>query len=97
MQQARDAQAKAGGAKSANLGDQVRDWMAGQSWFDVVQHRLNPPLGVDMHWSRLVDAPIAAIMSVAQESSSTMSHSQCPAAATMGGKSISPAPAAVMG
>ncbi len=31
MQQARDAQAKAGGgAKSTNLGDQLRDWMAGR-------------------------------------------------------------------
>ncbi|MGI9483812.1 MAG: hypothetical protein ACR2OR_15805 [Hyphomicrobiales bacterium] len=50
---------------------QVRDWMAGQGWFDLVQHRLNPPLGVDMHWSRLVDAPIAAIMSVAGGYTST--------------------------
>lgn len=31
MQQVRDAQAKAGkSAKSANLGDQLRDWMAGR-------------------------------------------------------------------
>jgi hypothetical protein len=41
---------------------QVRDWLAGQSWFDVTQHRLNPPLGGDMHWSRLVDLPLAAGM-----------------------------------
>lgn len=39
---------------------QVRDWIAGQSWFDVSQHRMNPPVGGDMHWSRLVDLPIAA-------------------------------------
>ncbi|MDR6788855.1 hypothetical protein J2Y58_002220 [Sphingomonas sp. BE138] len=40
---------------------QVRDWLAGQGWFDVAQHRLN---GGDfpMHWSRLVDLPLAATM-----------------------------------
>lgn len=41
---------------------QVRDWMAGQSWFDVTQYRLNPPFGGPMHWSRLLDLPIAAII-----------------------------------
>ncbi|RXD03555.1 hypothetical protein EQZ23_14560 [Sphingomonas sp. UV9] len=42
---------------------EVRDWLAGQSWWDVGQHRLN---GGDfaMHWSRLVDLPIAAAMLV---------------------------------
>lgn len=40
---------------------EVRDWLGGQSWWDVGQHRLN---GGDfaMHWSRLVDLPIAAAM-----------------------------------
>ena len=54
----------------ASLGDpdnfmrlvQVRDWLAGQSWTDVVQHRMNPPHGGDIHWSRLVDMPIALII-----------------------------------
>lgn len=41
---------------------QVRDWIAGQSWFDVTQYRLNPPTGVPMHWSRLVDVPIAGVI-----------------------------------
>jgi Dolichyl-phosphate-mannose-protein mannosyltransferase len=41
---------------------QVRDWLAGQSWFDVSQYRLNPPGGVPMHWSRLVDVPIGAVI-----------------------------------
>ncbi len=41
---------------------QVRDFLAGQSWFDVSQHRINPPVGGPMHWSRLVDLPIAAII-----------------------------------
>lgn len=40
---------------------EVRDWLAGQSWFDVSQHRINPPFGGDMHWSRWVDVPIAAM------------------------------------
>lgn len=40
---------------------QVRDWLAGQSWFDVTQYRLSPPGGASMHWSRLVDMPIAAV------------------------------------
>lgn len=41
---------------------QVRDFLAGQNWFDVSQHRVNPPLGGPMHWSRLVDMPIAGII-----------------------------------
>jgi hypothetical protein len=41
---------------------QVRDWIGGQSWFDVTQYRLNPPDGVPMHWSRLVDVPVAAVI-----------------------------------
>jgi len=40
---------------------EVRDWLAGQSWFDVTQYRLSPPWGGPMHWSRLVDIPIAAV------------------------------------
>ena len=40
---------------------QVRDWLGGQSWFDVTQYRLSPPGGGSMHWSRLVDIPIAAV------------------------------------
>ena len=42
---------------------EVRDWLSGQSWWDVAQHRLN---GGDfpMHWSRLVDLPLAAAMLV---------------------------------
>lgn len=41
---------------------QVRDWLAGQSWFDPHQYRLDPPHGTVMHWSRLVDLPIAALI-----------------------------------
>jgi hypothetical protein len=45
---------------------EVRDFMAGQAWGDTVQPRLAPPEGVAMHWSRLVDAPLAALMLVLQ-------------------------------
>lgn len=38
---------------------QVRDYLAGQNWFDLTQYRLDPPNGVAMHWSRLIDIPIA--------------------------------------
>jgi len=41
---------------------QVRDWLAGQSWWDLSQHRLDPPRGANIHWSRLVDLPIAGLM-----------------------------------
>ena len=41
---------------------QVRDWLAGQSWFDLTAHRLDPPAGVFMHWSRVVDVPLAALI-----------------------------------
>lgn len=40
---------------------QVRDLIAGQGWYDLVQHRIDAPGGgVEMHWSRLVDLPLAA-------------------------------------
>jgi hypothetical protein len=40
---------------------QVRDWIGGQGWFDLFQHRLDPP-GASMHWSRVVDVPLAALI-----------------------------------
>ena len=40
---------------------QVRDWLGGQGWFDVAQHRLNHG-DFPMHWSRLVDLPLAGTM-----------------------------------
>ncbi len=43
---------------------QIRDWLAGQSWWDVTQYRMNPPEGGPMHWSRLVDLPIAGLILV---------------------------------
>jgi hypothetical protein len=38
---------------------QVLDLLRGQGWSDKVQHRLLPPTGIAMHWSRIVDAPLA--------------------------------------
>lgn len=46
---------------------EVRDLIAGQPWHDLHQYRLDPALpggGVLMHWSRLIDAPITAIVLV---------------------------------
>lgn len=40
---------------------QVRDWLAGQSWWDVAQHRLDRG-DFPMHWSRLVDLPLAGML-----------------------------------
>jgi hypothetical protein len=37
---------------------QVRALLAGQGWYDLSQHRL---AGSNIHWSRLVDLPIAAL------------------------------------
>jgi multisubunit Na+/H+ antiporter MnhB subunit len=41
---------------------QVRAWLNGQDWYDLRQYRLNPPEGANIHWSRLVDLPIAGII-----------------------------------
>ena len=57
-----------------NLGDtddnmrmmQVRALLHGQDWFDLRQYRLNPPYGANIHWSRLVDLPLAGLMPLLQ-------------------------------
>src|SRR4051812_8105330 len=41
---------------------EVHDFLKGQNWFDLVQHRLNTPFGAELHWSRLIDLPEAAIL-----------------------------------
>lgn len=41
---------------------QLRDFLNGQSWHDNAQYRLNAPYGAPMHWSRLVELPLAAII-----------------------------------
>jgi len=41
---------------------EVRDLLAGQGWFDLHQYRVAAPGGVLMHWSRLVDIPLAGMI-----------------------------------
>ncbi|PDT04003.1 hypothetical protein CO666_12760 [Rhizobium chutanense] len=41
---------------------EVRDLLAGQSWFDLMQYRLGIDGGTLMHWSRLIDLPIASLI-----------------------------------
>lgn len=40
----------------------VREFLAGQNWFDLTAHRLNTPSGAELHWSRLIDLPLAALL-----------------------------------
>ena len=41
---------------------QVRALIGGQAWYDLIQYRLAPPEGADIHWSRLPDLPIAGLI-----------------------------------
>ncbi|GAA4009589.1 hypothetical protein GCM10022280_03080 [Sphingomonas swuensis] len=44
---------------------QVRAWLHGQSWYDLRQYRFDPAFGgANIHWSRIVDLPIAALITV---------------------------------
>lgn len=40
----------------------VREFIGGQGWYDLTAHRLNTPFGAEIHWSRLVDLPLAALV-----------------------------------
>ena len=63
------AQSSGGGIPNADDAArlvEVRDLLAGQGWFDLTQYRLGLEGGTLMHWSRLVDAPIAAIIRLAE-------------------------------
>lgn len=40
---------------------EAQDLANGQAWTDTTQYRDNTPYGSPMHWSRLVDAPLAAL------------------------------------
>ncbi len=42
----------------------VRDLLAGQGWYDQVVHRLSPPQGVYLHWSRLLDGGVAGTIGI---------------------------------
>src|SRR3982074_2512185 len=57
---------KSGAFDAMSTGDamrlvEVRDLIAGQGWFDLMQHRLDPP-GLPMHWSRVIDVPLAGLI-----------------------------------
>lgn len=41
---------------------EVRDFLNGQGWYDLTQYRLDAPYGASIHWSRLIDAPIAGLI-----------------------------------
>lgn len=41
---------------------EVRDFLAGQGWFDMMQYRLGLEDGTLMHWSRFIDLPIASLI-----------------------------------
>ncbi|MGX8010958.1 GtrA family protein [Mesorhizobium sp. ORM8.1] len=51
---------------------EVRNLLAGQGWFDLHQYRMGLEGGFVMHWSRLVDAPLAAIILVASALTGSM-------------------------
>lgn len=40
----------------------VRGLLDGQGWFDMRQYRMTPPEGLDLHWSRYIDAAIAGLV-----------------------------------
>ncbi len=41
---------------------EVRDFLGGQGWFDMMQYRLGLDGGTLMHWSRFIDLPIASLI-----------------------------------
>ncbi len=44
--------------------NQVRSLLDGQSWYDSIAYRMLPPAGADIHWSRIIDGPIAALITL---------------------------------
>lgn len=45
---------------------QLKRWLDGASWFDLTQPRIDPPFGVEMHWSRLPDLLLASMTLAAE-------------------------------
>jgi hypothetical protein len=41
---------------------QMRDWLAGQGWYDTNFTRVQAPAGYESHWSRLVDVGLAGTL-----------------------------------
>ena len=47
---------------------QVRAWLnGGQGWYDLRQYKLNFPTGANIHWSRLVDLPLAGLILIGRQ------------------------------
>jgi hypothetical protein len=40
----------------------LRDWLAGQAWYDTTAYRLDPPHGVLMHWTHVLDLPMGLLV-----------------------------------
>src|SRR5215813_4721097 len=40
---------------------QLRGLLAGHGWFNLHEARIDPPVGYDSHWSRLIDAGLAGL------------------------------------
>src|SRR4051812_32234181 len=43
---------------------QIRDWLGGQAFGDLAQHRLGAAPGLEMHWSRLPDLIPGALIAL---------------------------------
>lgn len=41
---------------------QLRDWLAGQSWFDTTQYRIGEPDSQPMHWPRWIEIPLVLVI-----------------------------------
>ncbi len=57
---------------------QVRALLDGAGWYGLHEARLDPPNGLDSHWSRFVDAPIAALILIGGCSSLSKGRSFSP-------------------
>src|SRR3954466_15846970 len=41
---------------------EMRAYLAGRGWFDLFEPRIDPPYGYLSHWSRLIDAGLAGLV-----------------------------------
>lgn len=55
---------------------EVLDFLSGQGWYDLHQYRMGPEGGFLMHWSRFVDAPIAALLVLAKLVTGSMERAE---------------------
>ena len=55
---------------------EILDYLSGQGWYDLHQYRMGPDGGFLMHWSRFVDAPIAALLLLARALTGSMASAE---------------------